>query len=379
MASRLQTTAGSRRPAGVAAPMLIELVQDRAQWNRAILELGGSLFQSWEWGELRRGAGWIPWRVSLETGGSVQAALQILERRLPLLPVSLMYAPRAILPGKASTEALGDLVQWLRRFLRERRALLLRIDPSVLDGDSARKELLRSVGFRMLPDQWGVWGTLPRTFMVLDVTRPEESLLSGMRRKHRQHIAGAAKKGIQFEAGTGVAHLRDLYRLLLQNAARRGFPLRGFDHFLALRENFFHDNRGRVFLAQRAGRSVAGLLCVRFGDSCYFLHGASDRDVQGAFPNEGLHWEAIRWAKANGCQRCNLLGAGTAYPVSQENSGYGIYRFKEGLGAELHFYAGYSDLVGAPTMYRLFRFTERRLGSRAYRVFVLIQRLVRRG
>jgi lipid II:glycine glycyltransferase (peptidoglycan interpeptide bridge formation enzyme) len=357
--------------------MLIELVQDRAQWNRAILELGGSLFQSWEWGELRRRAGWIPWRVSLETGGSVQAALQILERRLPLLPVSLMYAPRAILPGKASTEALGDLVQWLRRFLRDRRALLLRVDPPVLDGDSARTGLLTSLGFHSLPDQWSVWGNLPRANMLLNLDLPEDVLFRRMRKSHRQLVAGAVKKGVCFEAGTDITMLERFYAVLVKTGIRRGFAVRDFDYFLKLREVFLQNEAGRVFLGLHSGRAVACHLCVLFGDTCYSLNAGLDREVQGIHPNEALYWRVIQWAKEIGCREFNMLGAGTPYPPREGSGGYGLYNFKKGFGAELHYYAGYFDLPISASGYGLFRFLEQHFGGPPFRAFVRMQGALR--
>ncbi len=42
-------------------------VEDKTAWNAAVAGLGGSVLQSYEWGEFRRGGGWTPLRAHFKT------------------------------------------------------------------------------------------------------------------------------------------------------------------------------------------------------------------------------------------------------------------------------------------------------------------------
>ena len=50
-------------------------------------------------------------------------------------------------------------------------------------------------------------------------------------------------------------------------------------------------------------------------------------------PNHLLQWEAIRWAKAQGCKAYDFWGAPDEFVESDRM--WGVWRFKEGFPARL--------------------------------------------
>jgi lipid II:glycine glycyltransferase (peptidoglycan interpeptide bridge formation enzyme) len=59
-------------------------------------------------------------------------------------------------------------------------------------------------------------------------------------------------------------------------------------------------------------------------------------------PNYLLQWEAMRWAKEQGCTRYDLWGAPDE--IDKDDPMYGVYRFKDGFGARLVRTSGAWDL-----------------------------------
>ena len=69
-------------------------------------------------------------------------------------------------------------------------------------------------------------------------------------------------------------------------------------------------------------------------------------------PNHLLQWEAIRWAKQHGCTSYDFWGAPDN--LDPEDRMYGVYRFKEGFGAQLIRTVGAWDFPLRPVLYALY-------------------------
>jgi lipid II:glycine glycyltransferase (peptidoglycan interpeptide bridge formation enzyme) len=341
--------------------MQIALVENKKLWNGAVLALGATLYHSWEWGETRVSQGWRPWRVLAQKDGGACAAVQIFERKVPFLGASVLYGAAGIAGNDNEASVVNSLANWTREFSAKQNAILFRLESRFPDTDELRKKLLASVGFRQLNDQWSLWNQ-PRATMAIDLRGSEEELLQHMRKKHREHIRRSQRSGLKIVATKEIGDLRTFYELLLKSSARQGFAVRDFSYFLRLREQLFNGDGGLLFLAQIGGRAIAGILCSQFGSTCHYLYGGFDWTARQVHANEALHWSAIRWARKLGCNHYDMVGAGTSYPPCEGNSGYGLYNFKKGFGADLIYAAGYFDLVNRPALYATLRFAETHTG-----------------
>jgi lipid II:glycine glycyltransferase (peptidoglycan interpeptide bridge formation enzyme) len=336
--------------------MQIQFCYDKDLWNRSILNLGGGLYHSWQWGEVRKAEGWIPWRVLGYSDGVVCAGAQILQKPLPMKVGCLLYIPRGV-AGCADPSIVKQLVVWLKVFLHERRGIVLRMDPDFPDVDESRKAVFLANGLRSLPDEWSFWN-MQRSSMVVDIGGAEPDILEKMRKKHREHI-NRALRTLTFETEFEVTQLREFYGLLLKSSQRQGFLLRGFDHLRRVRDELVMKGQGMMWLARSGERAVAGILCTHFGSVSHYLYGGFDWEARQLHATEALHWKAIQWAKGLGCTSYNLMGTGTRYPPKESNRGYGLYHYKKGFGADLHHSVAYFDLPAKPLRYRLLRFCER--------------------
>jgi lipid II:glycine glycyltransferase (peptidoglycan interpeptide bridge formation enzyme) len=69
-------------------------------------------------------------------------------------------------------------------------------------------------------------------------------------------------------------------------------------------------------------------------------------------PNYQLQWEAMHLAQAHGVQQYDLWGAPDVFDES--DSMWGVFRFKDGLGAEVVRTLGAWDYTPRPLLYALY-------------------------
>jgi peptidoglycan pentaglycine glycine transferase (the first glycine) len=82
------------------------------------------------------------------------------------------------------------------------------------------------------------------------------------------------------------------------------------------------------------------------------MYGMSSNLHREKMPNHLLQWEAMRWAKAHGCTVYDLWGAPDE--LNESDALWGVYKFKEGLGAEFAPHVGAHDFVISPLGYWLY-------------------------
>jgi lipid II:glycine glycyltransferase (peptidoglycan interpeptide bridge formation enzyme) len=105
-------------------------------------------------------------------------------------------------------------------------------------------------------------------------------------------------------------------------------------------------------VANVSGRVVAGLILFHFGRRAWYLYGMSSDLEREKMPNYLLQWEAICLLQSLGCEVYDLWGAPDDF--SEQDSMWGVFRFKEGLGAQIVRHIGAWDLPVRPNLYTLY-------------------------
>jgi peptidoglycan pentaglycine glycine transferase (the first glycine) len=323
---------------------------DQAAWDaRVAAAPGGHLLQSWAWGALKAGFGWRAQRLAV--GG---ACAQVLFRRLPAGLGAIGYAPRGPAADFGDEAALRALLEAIRPLARQQRALCLKIEPNRED-DPALADCLRALGFRPSPQP-----IQPRRTIVVDLDAAPEALLERMKQKTRYNVRLAARKGVTVRAGD-EADLAAFYRLMARTAARDRFGIHSRAYYEAAHRLFVAAGRGRLLLAEHEGRLLAGLVAFAFGDTACYMYGASADEKRNLMPAYLLQWEAMQWAREQGCRAYDLWGVPDEEEevleagFEQRGDGlWGVYRFKRGFGGRLVRTVGAWDLVYAPLRYRLY-------------------------
>jgi lipid II:glycine glycyltransferase (peptidoglycan interpeptide bridge formation enzyme) len=332
------------------------------RWNELILALPDPhLLQSWEWGAVKSKYGWrashLIWR---NDPGQVVAAAQVLERRLrfPLLSsLPVIYVPKGPLLDWSKTQLRAEVLLGLGDYAADRGAIFIKIDPNVPLGvgftgeEGSRsnplgeqvRRTLREGGWRFSREQIQF-----RNTMTIDLKAPEDELLAEMKQKTRYNVRLAGRRGVIVRPG-GVDDLDLLYRIYSETAVRDGFAIRNREYYQTVWGDFINQELAQPFIAEVEDQPVAGLIAYRFGATAWYLYGMSRDLHRDKMPNYLLQWEAMRWAKTQGCSTYDLWGAPTE--ASEDDPLWGVYRFKAGFGAQVLRTIGAWDLPKRPALY----------------------------
>ncbi len=317
----------------------------------------GDFMQSWEWGELKSRTGWQPYRLAIEEGGRISAAVQVLKRPVPGLGRCLLYSPRGPLYDLSRPRLFELLLEQVNALAREHGAMAYKIDPAIPQDNSAYLRTLRDHDFSPAPIGDEAFGGIqPRYVMQVDVTPSEDEILARFKSKWRYNVRLAERKGITISSDCPREQVAVFYRLLLETAERDGFKVRAESYFIDLYDLLIAAGLGGLFIARLGDEPVAAAISLTIGKCAWYVYGASSNRHRNKMPNHLMQWEMMRWAKARGCQVYDLRG------VARENDKasplYGLNRFKEGFAARYVEYIGEWDQIYSPIWYRLFNIAE---------------------
>jgi len=279
------------------------------------------VLQSAAWGELKRSFGWTVERVCVGATGA-----QVLFRQLPA-GLTLAYIPKG--PVGLAWHSLWPEVE---QVCRERRAILLKVEPDGWEGEVIPEGAL--TGFRCdgVPVQ-------PRRTLVVDLQGAPEAWLERMKQKTRYNIRLAEKKGVCVRPSSDVV---TFHRMMRQTGERDGFGVHSLEYYQKAYDLFYPQQAVELFMAVYEERPLAGLMVFARGSRAWYFYGASTEEERNRMPTYLLQWQAMLWAAARGCTSYDLWGV----PDEEEdfleanferrNDGlWGVYRFKRGFGGVL--------------------------------------------
>lgn len=339
------------------------LVHDPDAWNRRLLELPGAhLLQSWPWGEFKSRYGWSAERwLWSDPSGRPTAAAQILRRPLPSLRgISILYAPRGPCLDYSNAGLRQEVFHDLQMLARKSRAIFLKIDPAVHLGrglpgtpQAVDDPLGPAVASELEAEEWRFSRDQIqfRNTLALDLRPTEVSLLAAMKQKTRYNIRLAERHGVKVRPGD-LDDLGLLYRMYAETSVRDGFVIRHEGYYQDAWGSFIRAGLAQPLLAEVEGEAVAAVLVYRLGETSWYIYGMSREAHRDLMPNHLLQWGAIRWARAEGCTVYDFWGAPDR--LEPDDPMWGVYRFKEGFGAQLIRTLGAWDYAVRPGLYAIY-------------------------
>lgn len=326
----------------------MELVTKASQYeyeNFVSAHSKGHFMQSSHWAKVKDNWKWEGIIVRNEEG-DICGALSVLIRKVPVFPVTIMYAPRGPVCDTADKKTFHELINGARELAKKYRSYVLKMDPDVSCTNSAFVEMAKGEGFRVHLEEKNFNAIQPRfVFRLYLQGRGEEEIMASFHSKTRYNIRVAQKKGVEVLRGT-KKDVDRFHEIMMETGLRDGFVIRSSAYFEKLMEAL--GEHARLYMAYHEGKAVAGTLCIRYGDKVWYLYGASSNEARNVMPNYLLQWEMIKWAIESGCRIYDFRGI--SGDLRESNPLYGLYRFKKGFNGELTEFVGEMDLEFSPIM-----------------------------
>jgi len=308
------------------------------EWNRFLQKHPNAhLLQTGEWGELKSGFGWEPVRIV-----NGEEGVQILFRKLPL-GFTIGYIPKPVISNQSISEQFWEEID---EMCRRHRAIFLKLEP-----DSWNFEFILYLPSFILSKH----NIQPPRTMIIDLSGNEEEILARMKQKTRYNIRLAMKKGVTVRAWDDV---ESFHKMMLVTGDRDRFGVHSLEYYRCAYELFHPTGMCELLVAEYEGRPLAALMVLARGRRAWYFYGASTDEERNRMPTYLLQWEAVKWAKARGCEEYDLWGVPDedeatleANFENRQDGLWGVYRFKRGFGGELKRVAQALDRVYNPLLH----------------------------
>ncbi|MGH3086803.1 MAG: lipid II:glycine glycyltransferase FemX [Rubrobacteraceae bacterium] len=303
-------------------------VKEREEWNGAVGGLGGSILQSWEWGEFRRHHGWRPLRLLGDEG-----AAQVLLRELPGLG-SLAYAPHGPVVSEGSD--IEEVVESVSERTKGEGACLIDVEPRVSED--------KAIG----ADFEKIESIQPRCTFVLDVLEDADEQLAAFPKDTRYGVRRAGREGIE----AGPSEERDLEKFMdlhEDTARRQEFAVRPREYY----RRFMRELPAKLIVAKREGELLAGAVILTFGEEAYYFYGASTRQGDNLYASYLTQFEALSAAREQGAKRYDMYGV--PCNPTEDHPLWGVYKFKKKFGGREERYTGTHEKKLRPLQAGIFK------------------------
>ena len=261
-----------------------------------------SFLQTEDWLKFQSSLGRKTFRFN---DGAIKA--NIIQHKIPF-GKNYLYIPHGpeILFDKVSgglKNEVDKFLKYLKDLAKENKSIFVKMEPL--------SDVVTELVFRNPSTVLGARGIKrskkqlqPHKTVILNLELSEEDLLSRMHHKTRYNIKVAERNRILVEDADDL----DSFWKLLENTAKRD---RFYSHTKDYYEKLLTLNgelKTDLVMAYFNEKPVAGAIILCYGDTGYYLHGASDHNYRHLMAPYALHWENIKYLKQKGLKYYDLWG-----------------------------------------------------------------------
>jgi len=303
------------------------------------------ILQTSPWGQLKADFGWQSARIA-----SIDCGAQILIKRI-FPGINFAYIPKG--PVGHDWNQLWPEVD---AFCRGKNCAFIKVEPDDWVSDDP-KQVINNYNFssQFVPSLYSIQ---PMRTLQVDLTGEETQILGRMKQKTRYNINLALKRNVIVKPQT---ELSTFYELMKITGQRDQFGIHSLAYYQRAFELFHTHDQCLLLIAEFEYTPISALIVFKAGNRAWYFYGGSSNLHRDRMPNYLVQWEAIRWAKTQGCCVYDLWGVPDVNLntletnfTSRSDGLWGVYRFKRGFGGELRRSAGPWDRVYNPILYRLY-------------------------
>jgi lipid II:glycine glycyltransferase (peptidoglycan interpeptide bridge formation enzyme) len=295
--------------ATTALEIVVSSSPEDSEWDQFVIDGPNPHHeQTALWGKLQSLRGWRSFRVMMRQANTLVGGGQILERSIGRFG-KVGYLSRGPLLAVDNSAYRGRLLSAIKQVSRQHHLAYLAV--TLPYADNSLTSDLEAGGFSVrhewLPPRSPMMSTL-----VLELTQDLEAILAKMRSTTRTNIRQGQRRGTTVREG-GAEDMDTFNRLLVSLCERRGvqpnIPQGDFPR--ELWKAFAPGGYLKLFLAERNGEALSAILVFAMGHWARGWRVGWSGRCSDARPNELMWWEAIKWAKANGCRFFDFFGFDT--------------------------------------------------------------------
>jgi lipid II:glycine glycyltransferase (peptidoglycan interpeptide bridge formation enzyme) len=298
--------------------------------------LSKSFLQTYQWVNFQRSLG----REVFEYEKDGISA-KIIKHNLPL-GRNYLYIPHG--PEMDFNAMIGgfktptrNFVDYLAELGRKGKSIFVKAEP--LTGNVT--QTLVDFGFKKVQKE-----IQPSKTVVIDIQKKDVDLLGAMHYKTRYNIKVAESHGVTVEESEDIAAFWHLLKKTTTRNEFSGHPKSYYEKLLNF--DWGGSIEVKLFLAKYQNEPAAAAIVLIYGNTGYYLHGASDYDFRSVMAPFMLHWRVIQLLRKAGVENYDLWGIDAKkWP--------GVTRFKLNWGGRVIEHPGSFDLPISGAWYRLYK------------------------
>ncbi len=267
------------------------------------------------------------------------------------------YSARGpVFDPKKNLKAGVFLIQKVQKKLKENEGIFWRLDPYFSDENYLELNRNSEIDLRKSTQDYQ-----PTDTLEINLLDSEEEILAQMKRRSRNGINKARKKGVIIETilpkDLKPKDLDDFYDLTEATTSRDGFAGHSKDYY----EKFLKSlpKYAVLFFATFEGKRIATAISTFCGDKSIYYFGAStsDRELNKLKAPTLLQWEMMLYGKNKKCKTYDFLGIA---PENQPKHAYaGISQFKHGFGGYRKIYAAGKEIPLKGFWYNIYKIAKK--------------------
>ncbi len=370
---------------------------EKQEFNKFVENNPNSHFlKSYEWGEVSKLKGWIPFYVGIKKNKKLVCTALLLKKCLPF-NYSYFYIPRGYTIDYNDYELLNMFTNHIKEFTKKHKSLFFKIDPdiklhtidkeaSVIEGENNYKLVsnLNKIGFKRKKLNKFFENEQPRfTFRInLD---SEESI----DKRYSKTVHRFIKKANFYEAEPYIGNrddIKEFVRLMKLTETRQNFYSHDESYYEKFYDTFKENNHVEIMLAKINTKkivdklkeqikkepnekkeeelkffeknknkeiNVSSYLTVFYGNKAWYLYGANDLDYKMTLSNYKLFDFQIKEAFKRNIEIFDEFG--TIGDVHTTNKLIGLHEFKKKFGGEYTEFIGEFDYIQKPFINFLYK------------------------
>ena len=243
-----------------------------------------SLLQTKEWLDFQESIGHKTWQFN---DGKIRA--NIIQHKVAF-GKNYLYIPHGPeiffdnVQGGLKNE-IDNFLSYLKKLAKENKSIFVKFEPLT----DVVTELVFRKGVKKSKKH-----IQPQKTVIINLSLSEEDLLSRMHHKTRYNIKVAERNQIKIENSND---LNAFWELLKKTSKRDRFYSHNKEYYKKLLALDSGELKVNLVLAYYNDKPVAGAIILCYGDTAYYLHGASDYEARSLMAPYALHWEIMKALK----------------------------------------------------------------------------------